>query len=138
MANPFQPYGGEWYEEWFDTGETHSGKPVFLRQVAIAAGAPAITIDTHTGNLTDGSGTITTGGDSQEVFAANPDRKYLLVQNQSEDILFIEFGGAAVEDQPSIEMLPKMVLIWESMFVPGQSVNIIGPNTGAAFAARQG
>jgi len=88
------------------------------------------------GSFTDGSGTIAVGATSQQVFAANATRNYLLIQNNSADTLWINFGVAAVQTQPSIKLLPNGSLEF-SQFLSTQTVNIIGPNAGATFTAKQ-
>lgn len=89
------------------------------------------------GSLTDGSGTITTGGTSQEVFAANTSRRYLLIQNVSAEDLWVQFGGAAVQDQPSVKLGPSDALIFDGSFIPTEQAQIIGATTGSEFTAKE-
>jgi hypothetical protein len=98
------------------------------------------TVGQQRGSLTDGSGTIATGGASQQIFAANTARKYLIIQNLSSESLWINFGTAAVADQPSLELpgTVKSSFVMEGMFVSTQTVNIIGATTGSKFVAKQG
>lgn len=90
------------------------------------------------GTLTNGSGSITTGGTSQQIFASKSDRRYLLIQNISTENLWFNFGTAAVQDQPSIKLLPNASFVMESNFVDTQAVNIIGATTGSKFVAKEG
>ena len=88
------------------------------------------------GSLTNRSGTITSGGTSQELAAANTSRKYLFVQNVSTGDLWVNFGTAAVTTQPSIKLMPDASLTMTG-FVSTQAVNIIGATTGQAFTAKE-
>lgn len=90
------------------------------------------------GNLTNKSGSITLGGTSQTLAAANTSRRYLYVQNISNEILWVNFGIAAVQDQPSIKMTAGSVLAYEGTFVPVESVSIVGATTGSKFVAKEG
>lgn len=87
--------------------------------------------------LTDGSGTITTGGTSQQIFAANATRQYLFVQNLSTGNLYINFGAAATQGSGSILLLPNSSFVMEDQTVTNQTVNIIGATTAQAFTAKQ-
>lgn len=89
--------------------------------------------------LTDASGTITSGGVAQLLMAANASRKYLLVQNQSNDPLWINFDGTdAVAGQPSLQ-IPANGGSYERAagFVPTGAISIIGATTGDAFTTKQ-
>lgn len=102
------------------------------------AGAIVVTPTPAAGALTDGSGTLTAGGTSQQVFAANTSRKYLLVQNNSAEAMWVNFGVAAVTTQPSIQLGPNGGSIeYEDNFVPSGTVNIIGATTSDVFTAKQ-
>jgi hypothetical protein len=83
----------------------------------------------------NGSGTITTGGTSQVVFAAR-DRTYLLLINDSDTVMFVNFGVAAVSGQPSIRLAANGGF-YEPLVPPNQSVNIICATTGKTFVAKQ-
>lgn len=80
------------------------------------------------GSLTDGSGTLT--GSSQQVFAATAARLYLLIQNiDATNALWVQFGAAAVADQPSIKVAPGASLQFSGPstgVVPTTAVNVIG------------
>jgi hypothetical protein len=90
------------------------------------------------GPLTNCSGTITSGGTSQQVAAANPTRRYLLFENVSNADLWVRFGAAAVQNQPSYRLFSGGSLVMESGFVSTQSVNVIGATTGQAFTCNEG
>lgn len=97
-----------------------------------------ITTQSSTGSLTNRSGSITAGGTSQQLAAANGSRKYLFIQNISTDTLWFDFGVTAVQDQPSLKLLPEASFAMEAGFISTQVVNIIGPTTGAKFVAKEG
>ncbi len=90
------------------------------------------------GTLTAKNGTITSGGVAQTLAALNASRRYLLVQNQSVENLYISFTGAAVQDRTSLRLTPGDT--WESPtgFCPTQACSIIGATTGSAFHAVEG
>ena len=90
------------------------------------------------GPFTDGSGSIAIAATSQALFAASATRKYLLVTNISTDTLWINFGIAAIQDQPSVPILTNGSFVMEGSFINNQAINIIGPNAGAKFTAKQG
>lgn len=92
------------------------------------------------GSLTDRSGTITTGNTSQQLAAANASRRYLFVGNPptATESLWINFGTAAVKDQPSIEIAIGASFVMEDMFVSDQAVNIIAATTGHKFVSKEG
>lgn len=99
-----------------------------------------VTVTTTGGSLTDGSGDLVSGGSSEEVFAANPDREYLLVQNVDNYVLWVNFGTAAVQGQPSIKLNPGGSIqfpIGGSSFVPTQSVNVVGNTTAQEYTAKE-
>ncbi|MNV12917.1 hypothetical protein D3C71_1035420 [compost metagenome] len=95
-------------------------------------------IQAATGSLTNRSGTITAGGTSQVLMAANATRKYLFIQNVSVNDLWIDFGTAAIANQPSIKLVANAVYIQENSFVSTQAVNIIGATTAQAYTAKEG
>lgn len=89
------------------------------------------------GALQDRSGTITVGGASQQLAPANATRKYLVIENVSSETLWINFGVAAVQNQPSIKILPNGYFFMEDFFSSNQAINIIGATTGSAFTAKE-
>lgn len=103
----------------------------------ISGGVVHVSLSSSAGSLTDGSGTIAAGGTSQQIFAANASRKYLLIENISSGDLWFNFTTAAVINQPSILIPSKTGFVMESNFISGEIVNIIGATTGQAFTAKQ-
>lgn len=90
------------------------------------------------GNLTNLSGTIATANTSQQIAAANTNRKYLLIQNHSDSILYIAFGTAATTSN-GIALTPGGGnLVFENTFIPTQAVNVICEQSGRDFVAWEG
>jgi hypothetical protein len=86
----------------------------------------------------DASGTIATGGVSQQILAAQSvGRTFLLIQNrEATDHLYVNFGAAAASTgQSSIDLSPGASLFMD-VFIPRDTVNIIGPNTGDKFLCK--
>lgn len=85
--------------------------------------------------------TITLGGVSQQVFAANPDRTGLIIQNVSDDPLWVDFDVAAVLAPPSLLLIGGGLGILEFPDPTGRiekgAINIIGATTGQAFSAKE-
>jgi hypothetical protein len=91
------------------------------------------------GALTDKSGTITTGGTAQQLAAANPTRRYLLVQNlDSSNPLWINFTTTAVQTQPSIRIGVGGSFVMEAGFISTELVSVVGAVTGHAWTAKEG
>lgn len=106
--------------------------------VVIASDQSPFSVAPVRGAITNRSGTITSGGASQILAAANATRSYFFIQNISTNILWINFGVAAAQDSPSIKLLPESTFVMEGGFVSIDSVTIIGPTTGAKFVAKEG
>lgn len=100
----------------------------------IAAGSsPA-----ESGTLTNGSGSVAVLNVSQQIFAANTTRKYLLVQNLAATDIYINLTDAADIDVNSIKLLPDGQFVTESNFIPTGAVNVIGAVGGEIFIAKEG
>jgi len=106
----------------------------------------AATVDTDAqqrGIMVDGSGTISSDSTPQDVFSSNDNRKYLLVQNLSNSLLFLNIGVDANEGAGSIPLNSNGgsgaggSIVFESDGVPTGKVSIIGPSSGASFTAKQ-
>lgn len=89
------------------------------------------------GELIDKSGSIISGGTSQQVSPANGNRNYFLFQNQSDTDMWIDFAVAATNDSPSIKLQSGDVLKFTD-FIPTQSINVFCSATGKKFAAKEG
>lgn len=108
-----------------------------------ALGRPIITA---TGTLTDGSGSIAAAGTSQQVFAAKTDRRYFIVQNPASassqgiataEPLFVNFGAAATETEPSIELSPGDIFAMEDGFIDTEAINVIAATVGHKFTSKE-
>jgi hypothetical protein len=87
--------------------------------------------------ITNRSGTITTGGASQQLMAANPQRRGMWVQNVSAGALYINGFGAAAATQPSILIPPNGLYEADAGTTPTSEIQIFGATTGQAFSARE-
>ena len=115
------------------------GDGSFALRVSIGGGSSGVVITQPTrGALTNRSGSITTGGTSQQLAAANAVRNYLFIENVSANDIWFNFGTAAVVDQPSIRLLPGQSFSMEGSFVSTEVVNIISATTGDKFVAKEG
>jgi hypothetical protein len=89
-------------------------------------------------SVVDKSGTIAVANTSQVVAAANPSRTYFVFQNVSDKVMWLNFGGAATLTQPSLQINPGGSITISGPTVVSDSVNVIGPNAGKAFTAKEG
>lgn len=89
--------------------------------------------------LTGGSGTITTGGTSQTLFAANAARQYWRVQNTSTADLWINDNGgnAGVNVADSFKLAAGAMYESSPGFPSNKQINIFGATTGQQFSAVQ-
>lgn len=87
--------------------------------------------------LVDRSGTITTGGTAQTIMAVNAKRAYLMIQNNSDTNMWINFTTAAVQAQPSILLIPNASFTFESGPASTELVSVIGATTGKSFTAKE-
>jgi hypothetical protein len=104
------------------------------RQVGTTAGTATIA---SKGTFTNRSGTITTGGTSQQIMAANAVRRYLFIQNVSDTVMWCNFTTAANTDQPSIQIAVGASFIMEGNAVTTEAVNCIGAVTGKSFTSKE-
>lgn len=88
------------------------------------------------GSFTDGSDTISASNVSQEVFAANAERNYMYFRNNSAASMYVDFGVAATSSG-SFLVSASGELVFDSNFVPSDSVNVICATSGAAFIAKE-
>ncbi len=89
------------------------------------------------GAFTDHSGTIAVADTSEEIIGSDTDRKYVLIQNQDVTFdLWINFGIAAVKDQPSVRIPPLGAFVMEGTFITSQSVTAISGSQ-IAFTAKE-
>lgn len=92
------------------------------------------------GSLTNRSSTITAGGTSQELMAANASRKYFLFVNVSDIDMWIRPGAvAAAASQPSILVRANGGShCMEASFVSTEAWQVFGATTGKGYASYEG
>jgi len=101
------------------------------------------------GALTARSSTIAAGGTSQQLAAANTDRRYLLIQNPASaagqgivtaETLYVRFGASAagVNNGTSFELAPGASLVIEGGFVSTQAIQVNATTIAHAFIAVEG
>lgn len=109
-----------------------------VRTTGGGAGGSATPVCGSTGSVTDGSGTITTGGVDQTVFAANSSRCYLFFQNLSDTVMYLNFGAAATAGAGSVQVAASGgAFVMEGTFISGQAIHVFCATTGKAFTAKQ-
>lgn len=83
--------------------------------------AVPVLVTIPSGALTDASGTV--GTSSSSILAANPSRKYLLIQNVSINKLYINFGAAATTGAGSVFLAASGgSLLMENQFICTQQI----------------
>lgn len=87
--------------------------------------------------FTDRSGTITAGGTAQTAAAANPARRYIVLQNVSDTLLWYNFGVTAVANQPSFSLAAAARVEWAGPLVPTALLSVLGATTGKAFVCKE-
>lgn len=108
--------------------------------VVLASDQSALSVSAaaQTGSWTDRSGSITAGGTSQQLMAANGSRKAWWVQNISTEDMWIGIGVTAAADSTSLRLSPG-----DSYYEPGggflstQVVNVVSATTGSKFVAKE-
>ncbi len=86
---------------------------------------------------TNRSGSLAAGATSQVLAAENRERRYLFIQNISDETMWINFGVAAVQDQPSVQLTAGASLTIDGGVISTQAVNIIGTTAGKKFVAKE-
>lgn len=90
------------------------------------------------GTITTRSGTITTGGTSQQVAASNSSRKYFAIQNISDTAMYLGVGYTPTSTTGILLTANGGGFTLESNFIPTQAINILCATTGKAFVAWEG
>lgn len=90
------------------------------------------------GTITTRSGTITTGGTSQQVAASNSFRKYFAIQNISDTAMYLGVGYTPTSTTGILLTANGGGFAFESNFIPTQAINILCATTGKAFVAWEG
>lgn len=86
----------------------------------------------------DGGGTITTGGTSQIVFAANESRRSFEFQNTSDTVMYLDFGQAATNTlTKSYTIAAGGFYVHPSNLCYTTSITVLCATTGKTFTAKQ-
>jgi hypothetical protein len=131
-----------------DTGNTSlasiDGKLNSLGQKAMTASTPVVIASDQSainvvttipkGGLTDASGTV--GTSSASLLAANPSRKYLLIQNVGTGNLWINFGTTATASQPSIKLTANSSFTMEANYISTDQIFGISDKAGNAYVIK--
>lgn len=121
--------------------QTISGSsPSFTRAINRLQSSQAVLVQASTGQLTDGSGSTSgTPSTSTQIFAANQNRKYLLIQNLSTTLtIYLNFTSAATASTGSYALGPLGSLVQEASFVSTEIVNVLATSASVNFTAKQG
>jgi hypothetical protein len=106
--------------------------------------AGTVTADSNRGTLSQPSApatlSITTAATSQQVFASNASRKYLVVQNLSDTVMYLGVGFTPNSSTPQGLLLSANGggIVFESNFIPTEAVNIVCATAGKRFQALEG
>ena len=90
-------------------------------------------------DMQDASGSISSGGTSQQVLGSDANRRYLLIVNatSNSDTLWVNFGSAASAGSGSIPLAPGFALEYPAgQYVPSNSVNLYAATTGDAYTVK--
>ena len=133
------------------TDGTHGPAAVKAASTAAVATDPALVVAISpnnslavaiSGTLTDRSGTVTTGGTSQQIAAANSSRKFLLIENPSNatEVLYVNFTTAAsTTAKNSIELnAGGSIQLNAGTYITTEAVNVTAVTTSHAFIAKEG
>lgn len=124
------------YSQQVMRGETSPG--TYTNVSVDVAGALKVTgASVTSGAVTDRSGTLITGGTSQQIMATKSTRKYLMIQNISDTVMWCNFAIAAVQDQPSFRIAVGDSFVMESSVVSNESIHCIGATSGKAFVSKE-
>lgn len=108
----------------------------------LIAGTLAISLAYAQQTVFDASGTVTTGGTSQQVLPYNPNRKYLLIENPiaATETLYCNFSAAAATTGSASISLAAGGSYERSApnFVPKDAIACTATTTGHAFTVKEG
>lgn len=88
-----------------------------------------------TGSLANSSGTITSGGTSQQVVASNTSRRYFCFQNNSDTAMYLGVGYTPTTSNGLLMSASGGGIVFESNFIPTQAINVLCATTGKTFVA---
>ena len=97
---------------------------------------PVVTFPAVGQAFTDRSGTIATGGTSQQIAATNATRRYLVIQNHSDTDMWLGIGTAAVAGQPSIKLYANGGT-YEPLVAPTSALHLICAGAGKAYTCKE-
>ncbi len=125
-------------QQALDVGINVSGVQVDPRQTRnLTATADTVTISPSKGTVTDHSGTATTT--SASVMAANPNRKFLMIQNLSGAKLYINFGVTATQSSGSVLLAANGgSFTMEGNFVSTDQIFAVASANNTLFTAKEG
>ena len=106
-----------------------------LFNVVYDDGSLNITTIGLTGSITNSSGTITTGGTSQQAVAANASRRYFAFQNTSDTAMYLGIGYTPTTSNGLLMSASGGGIVFESNFIPTQAINVLCATTGKTFVA---
>lgn len=111
--------------------------------VALILSAPAFAqtyVAGQRGQLVDGSGTVTTGAASKQVFAYDGARQFLFCLNPIAETepLYVNIGQTATATGSSIELAPGGSVTFANNFIPVQNVNVTAATTGHRYVCKAG
>lgn len=115
------------------------GGPPWCLNVSIG-GSTTVPVKPGTVTLTDRSGTIGTGGTSQQVMASNASRLFIRIQNpcSENESLFVNYGAAASGTSASEEITPCGSVTWDGTSITTQAINVVAATTSHRFVAKEG
>jgi len=120
-----------------------SGSTGLLATVTGAYGTNALCVAITSGNsFVRGSGAnrghrITTSGVSQQVAAANANRRYLKVQNIDDTNMWVNYGSVASSGSGSFIIYPAGSDVYEAGFIETGSVNVFGLVAGKQYTIKE-
>jgi hypothetical protein len=117
-----------------------TASPSFTRAInRLQSSQAAPKVSGFVGALTDGSGSTSgTPSTSTQIFAANPARHYLMIQNlDATNTIWINFGSAATAGSGSIALTAGASLFQETNGVSNQTVNVLSAAASVNFTAKQ-
>lgn len=96
-------------------------------------------VDVASGDTGDRSGTVGAAGVWQLIMSANPQRKYMYIQNQGSDALWYKLGNHnAVPGEPGTYRVgPNFGSYETGSFCPTDAVYVTSPTANIAFSARE-
>jgi hypothetical protein len=112
--------------------------PCCLLAIRVAVGTATEEAVSIGSTVVDRSGTIAVGGTQQTLMAANPSRRYILIENVSAADLWFNFTTNAVIGEPSFQLPTGASYEMSGDFVSTERVSIIGAAGGQAFTAKEG